>query len=362
MKRIFLILSALLFLLSCQPPEDTSGLLTYTNSAGKKVRVTTKNWETKRAIILDSLQAAMGKLPEIKNLPAPEARYADTLQGEGYTRYTIFMKATADEIVPAYLYIPKPKAGALASKKYPAMLVLHSTGDLGKGIVDGQSSLENRACGKELAQRGYVVIAPDYPSFGDLSDYDFENDRYESGTMKGIFNHIRCVDFLQRMPEVYPDRIGVIGHSLGGHNAMFVAAFDQRLQVIVSSCGWTQHDYYDIGPVAEEQYGGRLGPYAQDRYMPFFRTKYQLDPARIPYDYHEIIAALAPRPFFSNSPIGDSNFDVKGVEAGVKLASEAYKLFGKEELLHVVYPDDKHNFPPEIREQAYQFIDRYLKK
>ena len=58
--------------------------------------------------------------------------------------------------------------------------------------------------------------------------------------MKGIVNHIRAVDLLQQRDEVDPRRIGVIGHSLGGHNAMFVAAFDERLAVIVSSCGWAR--------------------------------------------------------------------------------------------------------------------------
>ena len=43
--------------------------------------------------------------------------------------------------------------------------------------------------------------------------------------MKGIFNHMRCVDLLQSREEVDPARIGVIGHSLGGHNSMFVAAY-----------------------------------------------------------------------------------------------------------------------------------------
>src|SRR5699024_5532546 len=119
----------------------------------------------------------------------------------------------------------------------PAMLALHPTGALGKKIVDGQSSLQNRAYAKELAQRGYVVIAPDYPDFGDLSNYNFKSDRYQSGTMKSIFDDIRCVDLLQARRDVDPDRIGVIGHSLGGHSAMFVGAFDPRLKVIVSSCG-----------------------------------------------------------------------------------------------------------------------------
>jgi cephalosporin-C deacetylase-like acetyl esterase len=44
--------------------------------------------------------------------------------------------------------------------------------------------------------------------------------------MKGIFNHMRAVDLLCSRPEVDPKRIGAIGHSLGGHNAMFVGLFD----------------------------------------------------------------------------------------------------------------------------------------
>src|SRR5690606_23740447 len=116
---------------------------------------------------------------------------------------------------------------------------------LGKRLVDGESLKNNRAQAKELAQRGYVVIAPDYPSMGEQEDYDFDNDRYSSATMKAIFNHMRCVDLLETLDFVDANRIGVLGHSLGGHNSMFVGAFDTRLKVIVSSCGWTPMDYYN---------------------------------------------------------------------------------------------------------------------
>ena len=105
---------------------------------------------------------------------------------------------------------------------------MHPTGAQGKRIVAGAKP--NRQYATELAERGYVVLAPDYPSFGDLKDYDFSADAYISGTMKGIVNHMRCVDYLISRREVDGKRIGVIGHSLGGHNALFVAAFDKRLK------------------------------------------------------------------------------------------------------------------------------------
>ncbi|MCL2744248.1 MAG: alpha/beta fold hydrolase, partial [Planctomycetaceae bacterium] len=226
---------------------------------------------------------------------------------------------------------------------------------------DGESPNSNRACARELARRGYAVIAPDYPSMGELKNYDFKAARYQSGTMATIFYHIRCIDLLQSLDEVDSDRIGVIGHSLGGHNSMFVAAFDQRLKVIVTSSGWTQFANYDIGAAGTQLYGGRLGPWAQDRYMPFLREKFQLDEKRIPFEFHEIIALFAPRAFFSNSPIGDSNFDVAGVRKGIELASKAYTFYKAEDNLQVRYPEAGHDFPSEVRLEAYRFIDRVLK-
>jgi acetyl esterase/lipase len=306
--------------------------------------------------VRDSLEAVMGPLPCLLNLPPMNIQYMDSIKTTDYTRYTIRFTVAENEDIPAYLYLP----ACNRQDKYPAMLVLHSTGNLGKGIVDGQGDLPDRALAKELAERGYVVIAPDYPGFGDLEDYDFENDRYESGTMKGIVNHIRCVDLLQNLDQVDPDRIGVIGHSLGGHNAIFVAAFDPRLKVVVSSCGWTQFEYYDIGP-SSERYGGKLGPWAQDKYMPLFRTKYQLDPNKIPFNFHEIIAFIAPRLFISNSPLHDKNFDVEGVRAGIRKASVVYESLGVKENLKVFYPNAGHDFPLDIRNEIYELIDRKLK-
>jgi dienelactone hydrolase len=265
--------------------------------------------------------------------------------------------AAENERVPAYLYIPVKKDGA---KRLPAMVVLHGTGEPGKRLVDGESTLPNRAQAKELADRGYVVIAPDYPSMGELKDYDFDTDRYQSGTMKGIFDHVRCVDLLITLKEVDPERIGVLGHSLGGHNAIFAGAFDERFKVVVSSSGWTLMDYYDLGETTSSRYGGKLGPWAQKRYMPLLRDIYNLDPARIPFDFDETIAAIAPRAFFSNSPVNDSNFNIEGVRKGIASVSEVYEFFNALDKLQVRYPQSGHDFPPETRLEAYQFIDRIL--
>lgn len=327
------------------------------NEVGKTPLSNTENRGLKRKEVLENMEKVMGKLPEMSKLPPFDLQILDTLEEENYIRQNITFTVAENEILPAYLYLPRQNG---TPKRLPAMLVLHGTGDLGKQLVDGKSPLSNRALAKELANRGYVVIAPDYPSMGDLKEYDFINDRYESGTMKAIFNHMRCIDLLQGMPEVDLDRIGVIGHSLGGHNALFVGAFDPRLKVVVSSCGWTPFEYYNIGEEASKKYGGKLGPWAQDRYMPLIREKYKLEADQVPFDFPEIIASLAPRAFFSNSPVNDSNFDFLGVKKGMEEVKSEFKQLGAENKIQVRYPLAGHDFPLEVRRDAYEFIDEIL--
>ncbi|WP_018616961.1 alpha/beta hydrolase [Segetibacter koreensis] len=336
--------------------SNRSDLLSYVDASGEKKAVTTlREWEIKRQQILDGMQKAMGKLPGLTGLPAFNIEIIEKVKEADYTRLTLRFTAAEKEKVPAYLYIPEKKS---KKKRYPAMLALHETDEIGKMSVDGKGHNPNLAYAKELAQRGYVVIAPDYPGFGDLKGYDFTNDTYESGTMKSIFDNIRCIDFLQSREDVDPDRIGVIGHSLGGHNALFTAAFDTRLKVIISSCGWTIMDFYNAGEDVTKRYGGRLGPWAQDRYMPLLREKYKLDPKKIPFDFSDVIAALAPRAFFSNSPVNDGNFAVAGVRKGIEDVSEVYRFLGAEDKLELRYPNSQHDFPTEVREEAYCFINK----
>jgi len=335
--------------LSVPTYPDHSRLMHYLDSKGREYPVkTAADWLHRRRDILAGMQQAMGELPKRTGLPPLDVHITETLDCEAYTRLTISFVAEKNDRIPAYLYVPNQTD---KKQRLPAILALHPTGALGKGIVDGQSKLSNRAYARELAERGYIVIAPDYPSFGNYKNYNFEADRYVSGTMKGIFNHMRCVDLLQGRPDVDRQRIGVIGHSLGGHNAMFVGVFDTRLKVIVSSSGWNPFHYY---------YSGKIKGWTSSRYMPRLCDVYQLNPDQVPFDFYEVVAALAPRAFFSNSPLNDSNFDVNGVKKAIPLAAEVYRLFGTTDHLQVRYPDSGHDFPTKVREEAYCFIDRIL--
>lgn len=348
----------LLLVLVIQAQQHKPDIQHYIDAHNNIKTVKTENdWAKKKSQVLLAMQDVMGKLPE-KDAGTPEVKYIDTLETPYYNRYTISLSVYQNEHVPCLLYIPKSKA---ALKKYSAVLALHSTGDKGKHLVDSFSAGPYRAVATELVHRGYIVLAPDYPGFGDLATHNFKQDRYESGTMQGIFNHMRCIDYLQSRTDVDKDRIGVIGHSLGGHNAIFLAAFDERLKIVVSSCGWTLMTHYNAGKDVTERFGGTLGPWAQDRYMPYIRDKYKLDAELLPFDFDEVIACIAPRYFFSNSPIGDGNFNVEGVMQGIANTAQVFNLLKVPNHLQVYYPEAGHDFPNDIRQKAYEEMDKVLK-
>ncbi len=329
---------------------DHRKLDAYLTDAGELAPIKSpEDWAKRRADILENMQRVMGPLPAEAKAERPvKFEVLSETTGDGFVRKTIELPAEPGRPVIADLYLPE---GASPQDKRAGMVALHPTGAAGKRIVAGEGPLNNRQYGMELAQRGYVVICPDYPSFGDLKDYDFANDGYKSGTMKGIVNHMRCVDLLRSLPEVQAEQIGVIGHSLGGHNALFLAAFDERVKAVVSSCGWTPfHDYKE----------GNLTGWTSDRYMPAIKTEYDLDPNRVPFDFPEIIAALAPRAFFSSSPINDDNFSVEGAKRGIEAARVIYELHGVPERLVLQTPLCDHDFPTENRSDAYEFLDQTL--
>ena len=205
---------------------------------------------------------------------------------------------------------------------------------------------------KELAKRGYVTLSPDYPSFGESKDYNFDADNYTSGTMKAIYDNTRAIDLLQSLPEVDPNRIGCIGHSLGGHNTLFTAVFDERIKAAVTSCGFTSFHKYK---------GGDLNGWTSPRYMPLIKTKYKLSPDQMPFDFAEVIAAIAPRAVFVNAPLHDDNFDIGGVHDVLDAARPIFKLLGHPEHLQAVHPDSAHDFPDAERKQAYEFLDEVLR-
>jgi dienelactone hydrolase len=328
---------------------DKTKLLVIRDADGKEQPVkTADDWAKRRAHILANMEVVMGPLPDAGRKVPLDPRIADEKKEEKYIRRKLTIAVEKGDRLPCYLFIPTERKG-----KLPAILCLHPTSrPLGKGTVAGMGEKYDRAYAIHLAERGYVTLAPDYVNMGEYKIDPYKNG-YASATMKGIWNHMRAVDYLQSLLEVDGERIGCIGHSLGGHNSMFLAVFDPRIKCVVSNCGFCSFPRY---------YGGDLKGWSHDGYMPRIRTVYELKPEKMPFDFTEVTAALAPRPFLASAPTRDSNFDVQGVKDCIAAARPVYELLGADDKLAANYPDCDHNFPPEVRKVAYDWLDRWLKK
>jgi fermentation-respiration switch protein FrsA (DUF1100 family) len=328
---------------------DHTKLLVVRDSKGAETPVKTPaDWDVRRAHILAHLQEVMGPLPGGERRVPLDVRILETNEEPNYVRTKLSYASEPGDRVPAWLLVPRTKRGP---EKLPAMLCLHQTVAIGKDEPVGLGGKPNLRYAKELAERGYVALAPDYPIFGERK-VDVYELGYASASMKAIWDHLRGVDLLSSLPEVDPTRIGVIGHSLGGHNSIFAALFDPRLKAVVSSCGFNSFPYY---------YQGNIAGWSHRGYMPRLKDEYRLDLKFVPFDFPELIAALAPRGFFTNSPVHDANFEVEGVKVCIAAAAPVYQLLGVPDRLQAVYPDAEHDFPPAERIQAYAFLDRILK-
>ncbi|MDB5387216.1 MAG: Prolyl oligopeptidase family protein [Planctomycetaceae bacterium] len=304
-----------------------------------------QDWKLRRAKIQQGLQAVLGEFPTPQPRVPLDIQIIETTKVGDVTRQKLTYQSDTTDRVSAYLLFP-PKS----ERKVPAILCLHQTVRIGKGEPAGLGGDPSLQYALHLAARGYVTLAPDYPSFGD-HEYDFApRHGYSSGTMKAVWDNVRAVDLLQSLPEVDSEQIGCIGHSLGGHNAMFTAAFEPRLKVIVSSCGFTRFHRDDV-----PSWTGRT-------YMPRIAERYQNDPDKLPFDFPEIIGLFAPRPFLACAAVHDDDFNIQGVRESLAAASSIYQLLGHPKNLVGYYPAAGHSFPKDARETAYQFFEEHLGK
>jgi hypothetical protein len=326
---------------------DRTNLLVYQNQQGQIAPVRSQaDWQKRRAAILESMQEVMGPLPgEARRCPL-EVQIEEEADCGDYVRRRLTYVSDPGSRVPAYLLIPKD--ALTGKKKCPAALCLHATEmALGYKTTVGLGG-PYPPYAAELAERGYVTLSPSYPLMANYQP-DLKALGYESGTMKAIWDNMRGLDLLDTLPFVKHGGYGVIGHSLGGHNAIYTAVFDSRIKVVVSSCGFDSfRDYHD----------GDIKGWTSPRYMP---KLLDYAPGATPFDFHELIGALAPRVCFINAPLRDSNFKWRSVDEVARAASQVYNLYGVPGNLRVEHPDYEHAFPEAMRLEAYQLLDRNLR-
>ena len=326
---------------------DRNHLLTYRTTGGEIAPVKTiADWQQRRREILRGMQEVMGPLPGKEKKCPLDLKIEEETDCGTYLRRLITYASEPNSRVPAYLLIPKSALAEKGKTRVPAILCLHPTDkELGHKVVVGLGGKPNRDYARELAERGFVALAPAYPLLANYNP-DLKALGYQSGTMKAIWDNMRGLDLLETLPFVKRGGFGAIGHSLGGHNAIYTAVFDDRIKIIVSSCGFDSYlDYMN----------GRIEGWTSERYMPRLRN-YSRE--AIPFDFHEMIGALAPRLCFVNAPRGDANFKWQSVDAVCRAARPVYTLYGAESThLRVEHPDCGHDFPDEMRAGAFALFE-----
>ncbi len=351
-----LVLSVVWVALAGAQQTAVTDILAVTSDTGQvEIATSADQWQPRRQAILLAMESVMGKLPRETNRGTPAMTVLEEVDCETYIRKKITYQSQPGCQTPAYLCIPKGVSED-PSRRVPAALCLHPTdNNVGHDVVVGLGGKPNRQYASELAARGYVTLSPSYPLLANYQP-DLEQLGWESGTLKAVWDNIRGIDLLQSLPFVDAGSIAAIGHSLGGHNAVYTAVFDDRIQAVVSSCGLDSYrDYY--GGDASNWLPGK--GWTQRRYMPRL-AQYHGRLEQIPFDFDQMLAALAPRSVLVIAPIHDSNFRSDSVDRVTEEARKVFKLYGHGQRLRVLHPDCDHDFPAQIRQAAYQMLDGVL--
>ncbi|NKB49644.1 MAG: alpha/beta fold hydrolase [Alphaproteobacteria bacterium] len=140
---------------------------------------------------------------------------------EGMTRENVFYYSDGLKIT-AHLY--RPDSWQVGDAPLPAVVCL--TG------YTGRKNVATIDIPRRLAREGFVALAPDYRGYGEA-----EGERGRHRPLEQAQNTYDAVTYLETVDGVAADRIGVYGSSFGAANAVWAAAFDPRMKVVVSAVG-----------------------------------------------------------------------------------------------------------------------------
>jgi dienelactone hydrolase len=189
----------------------------------------------------ETLRQILGPLDE----PGPlRPRVENEVRCDGYVRRHVTYDVPSGR-ASAFVCIPDR-----LTRPAPVVFCHHQHAgefDLGKSEVCGLRGESDQAYASELAERGFVTIAPDAIGFEDRNWADGRNVTWfelSSRLVVGRTLLATCLqevtlalDYATSLPQVDPARIGFIGHSYGGRAAVWAPAWDERIRVSVSNCG-----------------------------------------------------------------------------------------------------------------------------
>lgn len=278
----------------------------------------------------------------------------DEAQQPGYKRLSITYPADEGDTIHAFLLIPD------GDGPFPALLIHHQhNGErhLGKSEVCGLAGDPLQWFGPELAQRGFVVLAPDSICFEDRRRSGSGIEPHPSDTMEH-FNEMcyrlirgdtlmrKVLDdaalglsLLQQHPQVIADRTGTFGHSYGGNTVLFHAALDERIGFACASGAACSYRYKTAHQVGLEM----------ALTIPDFTAR---------WDIHYLVQCIAPRPLLVVSAKDDPySHDADDI---LELAKPAYAGMGAGDALHHHHYAGEHPLTRERFEAIVTWLSAFL--
>jgi cephalosporin-C deacetylase-like acetyl esterase len=210
-----------------------------------------------------------------------------------------------------------------------------------------------------LAQAGYAVLAYDQSGFGSrISEAAGFYNKFPQWSQMGhmIGDTRAAIDALGKDDQVDAQRLYLYGFSMGGNLALYTAALDPRVKGVVAACAFTP--MHTDTPVKGT--GGIARYYREHDLLPNLGA-YEGHEANIPYDYDDLIAAIAPRPVYIIAPTYDRDATPADVRAAVEQAGKAYALYGASDNLKLDEPWDYSRLPIATQNRAIEWMKQKMK-
>jgi dienelactone hydrolase len=282
--------------------------------------------------VLGSLELQRGSPPRIEVLG--QERVGDVVRQ--HVRYLVEPDAPTE----AYILSPRRRRGPC-----PGAVVFHTTTPESIRQPAGLADVPEKHFGLALARRGFVAFCPRNFLWPETTRMAAEQETGRvrrrhpraRGMAKMLFDAQVALDILAAHPDVDPNRIGCIGHSLGAKEALYLAAFDRRITAVVSSEGGigTTMSNWD----AEWYLGDALN-------QPGFTR-----------EHHELLALAAPRPFLL---VGGDSADGTASWPFVAAALPVYRLYGTPARLGLLNHGRGHSVPADVEQRLLEWMETYV--
>jgi len=314
------------------------------------------DWEARRP----EIKAAFLELLRDQHKPERpplDLQVHETVEVEGiYTRKLVSYAVEADERAHAYIGIPLKRDG-----KLPAVVALPGTYKQGARRAAGLEDDPDKAYLDHLCRRGYVAIAPEHfvsghriPAKGPYDTTAFYEKHPEwTAVGKFTYEHSIAIDVLETLEEVDTEHIGALGHSLGGHGTIFLAAYDGRIKAAASNCA-----------APSFRHNPKVTAWARNHWYVYFK---HLRPGLLnnelpPIDFHHMVALAAPRAMLQVDALNDGMLATQRQRVLMMLATaDLYELIGTPENYAFFIHGRKHSVHHESRELIYGWMDSHLK-